>query len=155
MTTFAFIFHPVFLGFSSSFIKSCLNFSGLQASQVSSPLLHCLHLLLLRDPRRGRRPRLHLPHPGGAHHPGGDDRRHPQLRPRGPGVARDPGLGPHPGNTISGIIILYPVPHPDPAPVLRPHDGEGDGLLADVEVQQDPQPGGSGHSGGAGLLLRH
>ena len=92
MTTFAFIFHPVFLGFSSSFIKSCLNFSGLQASQVSSPLLHCLHLLLLRDPRRGRRPRLHLPDPGGDHHPGRDDRRHQELRPRLPRGPGDQGL---------------------------------------------------------------
>ena len=103
------------------------------------PLLHCVHLPPVRGLPGGRAARLHLQDPGGDHHPGRDDRRHQELRPRLPRGPSDQGLGSDPGE----------------AAVLWPHDGEGHSVLADVEIQQDPQPGGRGQPGGAPLLLRH
>jgi len=98
--------------------------SWLQASEVLTSDVCCFRVSLLCDSDYWRRAGVHLPGASRQHHPGGDDRGHQGLRPRQQGRHRDQGLG----------------PDAEEARLLRPDDGEGDRVLADVDVQQEAEP---------------
>ena len=100
------------------------TFSWLQASEVLTSDVCCFRVSLLCDSDYWRRAGVHLPGASRQHHPGGDDRGHQGLRPRQQGRHRDQGLG----------------PDAEEARLLRPDDGEGDRVLADVDVQQEAEP---------------